>query len=103
MVAVFTNSHVVNFDHRGHRPEYSSVHHRTVSAVTVTESTALRPSQGIEHRYAEATATTLMGSFGTGAAAETLHNIVLERFGDSNQASITMPIPSGARPHALGC
>lgn len=33
MVAVFTNSHVVNFDHRGHRPEYSSVHHRTVSAV----------------------------------------------------------------------
>jgi hypothetical protein len=23
MVAAFTNAHVVNFDHRGHRPEYS--------------------------------------------------------------------------------
>jgi hypothetical protein len=51
-----------------------------IGLLSVTESIALRPSQGIEHRYAEATATTLMGSFGTGPAAETLHNIALERF-----------------------
>jgi hypothetical protein len=31
-----------------------------------------------------------MGSIGTGAAAETLHNIV-QGFGDSNRASIPMP------------
>jgi hypothetical protein len=33
MVAVFTNSHVVNFDQRGRSSRVFSVHHRTVSAV----------------------------------------------------------------------